>query len=321
MHKGGELVNRSAIHILHVEDDPGDALLMQEALMGVMGTTHYKLVHVDSLKEALNNLKTPGFNAVLLDLGLKDVDGLDNVRAIKDENPDLPIVVLTGVDCEDTAMRALQNGAQDYLIKGHGDGKVISLAIQSSIERKSAERQLYREANYDALTGLANHRLFRDYLQKTLTKAARWKRQEALMFLDLNKFKAVNDTYGHEAGNILLQMVAERLKLILRESDLIARYGGDEFVILLDGNCDDICEGCRIVANKMFDALAEPFDLNGHIAYISSSIGVAIFPTCATDANAMICAADRAMYRAKRIGPNQYCFAEEHKDAPEAESA
>ncbi|PIR34039.1 MAG: hypothetical protein COV36_01505 [Alphaproteobacteria bacterium CG11_big_fil_rev_8_21_14_0_20_44_7] len=298
-----------ALNILHVEDDPGDALLMQEILMAEVGISTFDVVHVESLKDAITELNKRGFNAVLLDLGLRDVSGVDNVRIIKEENPDIPIVVLTGVDNEDIAMQALQKGAQEYLVKGHGDGKVIRLAIKSSIQRKAVERQLYHQANYDELTGLANRRLFMEHLEKALIKAKRWKREEALMFLDLNNFKTINDTYGHEAGNELLKQTASRLSSILRESDLVARYGGDEFMWLLDNSAADIKQGCETVANKMIEIMNEPFILGNNSNQISVSIGIAIYPDCADDAASMIDVADMAMYKAKSHGANRYCFA------------
>lgn len=301
---------QAALNILHVEDDPGDALLMQEVLLDEVGGNAYDIVHVESLKDALGTMKTKGFNAILLDLGLKDVSGVDNVRAIKEENPDMPIVVLTGMDSEDTAMQALRYGAQEYLVKGHGDGKVIRMAIKSSIERKAVERKLYNEANYDELTGLANRRLFMEYLEKALAKANRWKRRETLMFIDINHFKHINDSFGHEAGDKVLQMVAARIGEVLRQSDIIARYGGDEFTILLDSSAQNVQMSCTITANKILEAMKESFDLGGGCEVsVSASIGIAVYPDSGRDAFTLIHAADLAMYVAKVYGPNHYFFA------------
>ena len=303
-------MGKTAFNILHVEDDPGDALLMREALCDGTDNGIFDIVHVDCLKEALNHIKSRGFNAVLLDLGLKDITGIDNVRAIKEEDPDIPIVVLTGVDSDEMAMQALYHGAQEYIIKGHGDGKVIKLAIKSSIERKAVERRLYYEANYDELTGLANRRLFREHFEKILTRAKRWEHKEALMFLDLDSFKKVNDTYGHEAGNLLLKLASDRIQNVLRESDLIARYGGDEFMLLLDDSSDDIRQSCITVANKILSVIKEPYTLNGKNIPLSVSIGIAIFPDCGEDTSSLLNAADKAMYASKASGPNHFCFAE-----------
>ncbi len=302
---------KPAINILHVEDDPADALLVQEILMEEAGgTAHYNVVHVDNLKEALKTLHCEGFNAVMLDLGLKDISGVDNVRMLKEENPDIPIIVLTGFNNEDTALQAIKQGAQEYIVKGYSNGNVLRLAIKSSIERKAYERKLFQQANFDELTGLANRRLFKEYLEKALMKAKRFERQEVLMFLDLDRFKDINDTYGHEAGNMLLMLVAERIKQKLRESDMIARYGGDEFIILL-GNNDpkNMRQGCVAVAEKILDVIREPYDLGGNNVSLSTSIGIAIYPDSGETPEALLETADHAMYEAKRSGMNQYVFA------------
>ncbi len=302
-------MNHSTLKILHVEDDATDAMLTHEVLRNELGTHQLDVVHVDSLKSALEELRGVGFDAVLLDLNLRDISGLDNVKAIKEQNPDLPVVVLTGVDSDITALEAIESGAQEYLVKGHGDGRVIRLAIYSSIRRKAHERKLYREANYDDVTGLPNRRMFQNYVERALQRAKRWKRNETIAFIDLDHFKRVNDTLGHEAGNAMLREAALRMKNTLRETDIIARYGGDEFVILLDDHSPDVKSVAGQVVTKLLYVFNEPFQYQGHAVEFSASIGVAVYPFAGRTYASLIKSADVAMYQAKKAGGHQFRFA------------
>lgn len=297
-----------ALKILHIEDDPTDALLMQEILHDEISARQFNLEQVDSLKGALEALRLHGYDAALLDLNLRDISGLDNVRALKEQNPDLPVVVLTGIDNDATALTAIDCGAQEFLVKGHGDGKVIRQAIHSSIKRKAVERKLFRQANYDEVTGLPNRRLFQDYVEHALDRARRWKRHETILFLDLDNFKQVNDRLGHAAGNDVLKEVAMRLTGTLRKSDIVARYGGDEFVILLDEHSPDVRAAAGQVVTKLLYAFNEPFRYEDNRIAMSASIGVAVYPYGGDHYEALLKSADQAMYSAKKAGGRQFRF-------------
>ncbi len=169
-------------------------------------------------------------------------------------------------------------------------------------ERKAAEEHVRHMAHYDLLTGLPNRTLIADRLRQTLIKAKRDKGRVALMFLDLDQFKPVNDTFGHATGDWLLKEVAQRLLHCVRESDTVARIGGDEFVVLLPVIEDDL--DATTVAEKILHALSQPFQLDGHTLQISSSIGIAIYPDHGDDEDLLIRNADIAMYRAKSSGRN-----------------
>ena len=304
-------MSQAAIKILYIEDDLTDAELMQEILhSGVGKSNQYNVVHVESLKAALNQIASQGFDAVLLDLNLKDISGMDNILAIKEENPDLPVIVLSGVDSDAIALDAIDHGAQEYVMKGHCDGKIIRLAIQSSIKRKAVERRLFKQANYDPLTGLPNRTMFQDYVEKAICKAERWKRHETVMFVDLDYFKKTNDTYGHDAGNAVLKEAAIRMKTVLRESDIVARYGGDEFTILLDDRSDDSRSAAGQAVTKLIYAFHAPFEYEGNSIDMSASIGIATYPASGSDFRSLIKSADKAMYKAKKAGGHQFCFAD-----------
>jgi diguanylate cyclase (GGDEF)-like protein len=171
-------------------------------------------------------------------------------------------------------------------------------------ERKRSEEQLAYMAQYDHLTGLANRALFKDRLAQALARTKRSGTRMALMSLDLNRFKAVNDTLGHGAGDLLLKKVAERLEGSVRESDTVARMGGDEFSIILD----DLTETQHIalVAQKIINKLAQPFVLDGHEVLVTTSVGIAVYPSSSGDS--LIADADSAMYYAKELGQNTFRF-------------
>lgn len=184
------------------------------------------------------------------------------------------------------------------------DGSIYALCgISTDItERKEVEEHMRHMAQYDGLTHLPNRALFNDRLQQALAAAQRNQGRLALMFIDLDKFKPVNDNYGHAVGDLLLKDVALRMQDCLRESDTAARIGGDEFVILLPSIETE--QDAGKVGAKILDALNRPFDLAGHRLSISSSIGVAIFPDHGTSEKLLVKSADIAMYHAKKNGRN-----------------
>jgi diguanylate cyclase (GGDEF)-like protein/PAS domain S-box-containing protein len=189
---------------------------------------------------------------------------------------------------------------------GQGQPSGLIFVIRDISERKKTEEHIRHMAQHDPLTGLPNRALFSDRLQSAITNAVRDKTGLALMFIDLDKFKPVNDTYGHGVGDLLLQDVAQRMLQCLRDSDTVARIGGDEFVVLLRGS--SAIPETLAVAEKIRKGLERPFLIDGHVLQISCSIGVARFPEHGQDDITLAKNADLAMYRAKELGRNQICL-------------
>jgi diguanylate cyclase (GGDEF)-like protein len=173
-------------------------------------------------------------------------------------------------------------------------------------EQALAEEKIWHNAHHDLLTGLPNRRLFLDRLEQEVKHAKRANLSLAVLFLDLDGFKYVNDTLGHEAGDRVLQLVAERLTNCVREEDTVARLGGDEFTVILIGAEQQ--QDIEVVAQTIIDAIALPFDLEKKSVQISASIGISLFTENTLSAVAMLEAADHAMYSAKKSSTNRIYF-------------
>lgn len=188
------------------------------------------------------------------------------------------------------------------------DGSIdrMVLLYTDITERKAAAEEIERLAFFDSLTGLPNRVLLKDRLAQLTTRAGRCKEMVAVMFIDLDHFKEVNDTLGHSTGDRLLQVVAERLSGSLRSCDTVARLGGDEFVVLLPGIADRSCVG--EIADKLLAALCQPMQLNERTVFTSGSIGISIWPSDGETVGTLFKNADTAMYYAKEQGRNSWCF-------------
>ncbi len=301
------------INVLLIEDNPDSILLIQE-MLAEDNYDKFTLQCARQLSTGLQYLsEEKNIDVVLLDLSLSDSQGFDTLIKVQNFTSKVPIVVLTNHDDEIFAIKAVQKGAQDYLIKGLIDSNVLVRSIHYAIERnrmlkklEQAQMRLQHLAHHDSLTGLPNRHLFYDYLGKSLARAFRHATILAVLFIDLDKFKNVNDTRGHVEGDLLLASVAKRLAGCLRESDIIARIGGDEFVVMLDAIKS--AHGAAKVAQKILEAMSKAFVMEGHEHLASTSIGISLYPTDGSDVETLIRNADSAMYTAKKCGGNKYKF-------------
>ena len=291
--------------VLLVDDNLADAVLAAD-ILGQGTIDRFQVSRAVSFGEAARRLSRTRYDAILVDLMLPDREGLDAVKAMLALAPDTPLVVLSAVDDERLALEAVLNGAQDYLIKGQSDAALLRRAVRHAIERKRIERELSHLARYDTLTGLPNRLLFRDRLAQAVQRIDRRDHVVALIFIDLDGFKAVNDRYGHAIGDRLLRAVAGRLCGVVRRTDTVARLGGDEFTIILEGlrHPDDAAR----VAEKALFSLRAPFKLDGMEVNLGASLGVAIACHPQEIPDALTSRADAAMYRAKAEGGTGYQF-------------
>ena len=291
------------IKVLLVEDNDVDAQLTQD-LLSEWSIEEFQISRAKTLGEGLMLLSREHFDAVLLDLSLPDAFGLPTVRQVHATSPSIPVVVLSGVSDQNLGLQAVQQGAQDYLVKGQGHPELLARAVRYAIERKRSEERLTYLAQYDHLTGLVNRTLFRDRLIHAMARSTRMQQPIGLMLLDLDRFKAVNDTFGHDMGDELLKVVSERLKTCVREVDTVARMGGDEFTIILEGASSE--QNILVVAKRITESIAAPFDLKGHHISIGISIGITIYPHDDHPVDELLKHADTAMYRAKQEGGSAF---------------
>jgi len=295
----------AAPRILLIEDDADDAALTRELLGDIFGAA-LALEWVRSWDAGLAAVGETRHDIYLVDYRLGDRNGLQLVRAAIEGDAAAPFIVLTGQGSREIDLAAMRAGASDYLVKSEMTAPLLERAIRYAVERHRAERRLAELAQFDQLTGLANRVLFRDYLLKTLARAERHRQLVAVMLLDLDRFKTVNDTYGHEAGDLLLRQIAQRLRSSVRESDLVARLGGDEFTVVMDSVSDPgVIAG---FANRLLDVVRQPVRLGGYEVVVSASIGISVYPTDVDSIDELLASADAAMYRAKEQGADRFHF-------------
>lgn len=217
--------------------------------------------------------------------------------------PDFPMVLSVAPGNERAAVDLMQMGVQDYLIKEEMTKSSLIRTIKNAMRTFSLQKQLKQMAHYDSLTGLLNRSLFMNRLEQSLNEAKRYNRTLSLISLDIDYFKQINDTYGHDAGDKILRIVAERIRECVRRSDSVARLGGDEFLVLLPNAASH--EG-HYVAQKLLKHIPEPINFEDVVLYVYPSIGLANFPETASDHQELLKQVDTALYKAKEQGRSQY---------------
>ncbi len=228
-------MSAESIDVLLVEDNPGDARLVVEMLRD-SGPDDFRLCRVGTLGAGIEHLTSGSpTDAVLLDLSLPDESGLETVRRLIASAGRASVVVMTGADDEELGISAMQEGAQDYLVKGKVDGQRLRRVLRFAIERQG---KLKTESQTDDLTRLHNRRGFMALAERQIAIARRNRNRFLLLFMDLDGLKEINDTAGHAEGNRAIQEAADVLRLTFRQSDIVARLGGDEFAALAMGSAE-----------------------------------------------------------------------------------
>lgn len=307
------------LHIIAAEDSEIDYALIEHLLTGSHTAFPASVERVDSISCLLKRLEEVSPDLLLLDLGLRDDHGTDKVQDISTRHPSLPIIVLTGTDDIETSQEALEKGAQEYLCKSEITSSLLARAITYAIERKhtevvlqqalitSAEEQnrLKELSSRDGLTGLANREHLHQATIEAVNSSKRDKTDVAIINIDLNKFKQINDTHGHDVGDEILIHVAKRLLSSIRETDIVARMGGDEFVILVSSISEknDILPLLFRIKQKS----KEPILLEHQSLLTSLSIGVAFYSE-SESIEQMFKQADIAMYSSKRANQKSAYF-------------
>lgn len=314
------------IRILVADDD--------ESLLGIftqlLTEEGYEITTAHSGEEALEIFRGDPFPLVVSDIKMPGMSGIELLQKIKEIDADTLVMIMTSYATVDTAASALRLGAHDYIIKPFEDLELITTAISQAAEKirlmkenKALLENLSRNkdeleqintvlqnlAVRDGLTGLYNYRYFQEIIVKEIDRCKRYNCFFSLIFLDIDHFKKYNDTNGHPAGDELLKKLAAILSGRMRHPDIIVRYGGEEFILLLPSTTKQNALICaedirRIIAEYPFDGReTQP------LGFVSVSIGVADYPQDSTEAAALVKSADDALYRAKAAGRNRVCGA------------
>lgn len=290
---------RMPIQVLVIDDDPSDRFLFSTMLSAQ--PDEFVVTCASGLKDPLFTKAPEKFDVVLLDLMLGPTAGLETLRAFVEITTKVPLIVLSGVAGEDVALEAVEAGAQDYLAKDSADFALTSRSIKYAIQRHELKQQLKFQAESDPVTGLANRAGFAEALESAMERTVNEKgRQFAIAFIDIDDFKMVNDIHGHATGDRLLVQFASRLERCVRKSDVIGRFGGDEFVVILDDVNSN--EDVGKFVNRFEGELAQPFVIDGRNYDVSASMGLVIHEPKYQTSDEMLRDADIAMYRAKDDG-------------------
>jgi len=300
-------IKNTEIRVLHIEDNAAYARLIKESLVDI-DHNNIDITHCACLADAFQIVEEKSINVVLLDLSLPDADGMRSVTHLRKRLPEVALVVLTGMNDEDTGLQALQLGAQDYLSKDICESAILVKTVRYAIERQRVETRIRQQARTDGLTGLPNRAYFMDYLSNAIARSQRRESKVALLYLDFDGFKQINDSFGHHQGDNFLRTASQRLKDCLRESDFCARLGGDEFAVVAD--IEQYSNDYAVpLAEKILASMREPISLADEKDISPCcSIGVAAFSgqKCSPNQDRLIQCADEAMYRAKQEGGDCY---------------
>ena len=304
------------IHVLLVEDDEDDVYLLS-CMLNTDKRKTYDVKHCTTVGVAESLLVSSDIDVILLDLGLRETNGLDTLSRMREITQVIPIIVFTAVSDADLGEEAIQLGAADYIPKFDARASLISRAISYAIERNSLVAQLQEQAKTDSLTKLPNRLALFERLEILISHAERSLIPFSVAMMDLDGFKSINDKYGHRAGDYILQIVGERLKINLRRTDMAARLGGDEFVILIT-NYESSSKMLNVMKNKK-DIIVAPVnvesdmsdDIEGILSekeiIFGSSVGVVEWRQ-GVSAQKLISLADTAMYYSKNNGKNKIAY-------------
>ncbi len=301
-----------SFNILLVTGNSETVVLIERHLLGAINA-RYELAGAADIDAACDRLENSPCDVLLLDIEGDDNHGLKAVKRLNKAYPGLPVIVVTCLDDEAAAIEALKSGAQDYLIKGNIEPRGLARSIYHSLERnrlqlrlEAAEQRAHFLATCDVLTGLANRQAFNDRLDRAIKYSERYNLKLAVLLLDIDRFKSVNETLGHQAGDKLLKEIGTRLRASIRETDVVARVGGDEFLFMLL-NIQEAHNAAR-VAEHILGALDKPLIVNGHEIFLTATVGIALYPDDGKNLWTLIRNADTAMHIGKRAGHQRYKF-------------
>lgn len=289
--------------VLVVDDDPAIRLVIRHA----MQQNGYHVIEASNGLEAVQFSIRQIPDLILMDAVMPEMDGFRATQEIRkiEACDDTPILMATSLDDDESISRAFNVGACDYITKPF-NWSVLKHRVHRMLLAANAQRRIQHLAYHDALTGLPNRMLFMDRIDQAISRAQREDGQFALLFIDIDHFKVINDSMGHDAGDQLLNLISARLRDVLRKSDTVARLGGDEFTVIIEylQHPDDVIQ----ITKNILSALDLPAEINGKEVYVGGSIGIAMYPQDGENFGVLLKNADTAMYKAKELGRNTFQF-------------
>ncbi len=286
--------------VVLADDDPSIRLMVRH----VLESEDFDIVEAADGLEAIKAVEKHHPALILLDAVMPGIDGFTTCQQIKEKgHTDIPVMMITGLDDDASVERAYEVGAIDFITKPI-KWAVLKHRVKSVVAKVIAERKVELLAYRDTLTDLPNRLLFADRLEQAVIRSERSRTSMALMLVDIDDFKLVNDSFGHDAGDKLIKAVGTLISRSLRRADTIARLGGDEFAVIIEGI--DSPEDAISIADNLTTILEHNVRLDGQETYTSASIGIAIYPEDGKDARTLLKNADTAMFRAKENG--RHCF-------------
>lgn len=286
--------------VVLADDDPSIRLMVRH----VLESEDFDIVEASDGLEAIKAVEKYHPALILLDAVMPGIDGFTTCQQIKEKgHTDIPVMMITGLDDDASVERAYEVGAIDFITKPI-KWAVLKHRVKSVVAKVIAERKVQLLAYRDSLTNLPNRLLFADRLEQSIIRSDRGRTSMALMLIDIDDFKLVNDSFGHDAGDKLIKAVGELIAKSLRRADTIARLGGDEFAVIIEGI--DGPEDAISIADNLTTILEHNVRLDDQETYTSASIGIAVYPEDGKDARTLLKNADTAMFRAKENG--RHCF-------------
>jgi diguanylate cyclase (GGDEF)-like protein len=289
------------LSVLYVEDDNETRICIERILRPRVGT----LVSAVNGARGLEAYHTLHPDIVITDILMPIMDGLSMAQQIRTVDQNIPIVVITAFEQTDYLLRSIDIGVDRYVIKPVMIDRLMA-ALADCAHRLFTEDRIRHLALHDALTDLPNRTLLKERLHMACAAADRNGEQVAMIFIDLDRFKEINDTHGHGVGDQVLQEIARRLKALFRSVDTVCRLSGDEFLVVITGvgsRADIVCSAKKLVAS-----LNAEMEIEGNVLSVTPSIGIAVYPEDGGDMEALIHNSDSAMYRSKHQGGNAYSF-------------
>lgn len=290
-----------------------DEVEIRDLLADLLEGEGYEVCQAKDGVNGLEVFQSRNPDLVITDVRMPKKNGIELLKDIQDSDSEVDVIILTGQSDEATAIECLKAGAYDYLLKPIEDVELLLTAVSRALQKRHLEKQnkllikqLEDMAIRDPLTGLFNVRQLYTYLDEEIARSARYNHEFCLFFMDIDFFKKVNDTYGHQFGDYVLQKMGRIMKSVLRSTNRLFRYGGEEFIIVLPETNRD--EAISIIDRLMSTVRNHCFEYEKHATNITVSIGGAIYPTHSSSKNDLIKIADQALYQAKKLGRDRYIF-------------